>query len=435
MKNTIKKINNLQYQFMLKISNQELEKLTNVEINILKRETILNGFRRGKVPLKLIPNFNIKKIQKNLIDTLLSKSFKKLITEKNIEPIYHKNIFYEKKMQKNNLIFLIKFEKYPNFKLKYSKKYKIKKILIDINKKKIDKIQKKLNDKTKNFQNFINFNSYVTIDYKIFLNNNLLTKFSKKNFSFIFGLGEIDYAIEKNIIGVQKNKKLKIKFKFSKIHPEEILQNKEVIIEILIKKIDEGKNLHFLKNKNHIFHDIKNKNQNNKNLINTINKKFKIINKKYIKFQIFQKLLYHNPILVPSELVNNEIQNVIKTSKEKYKQNINNIFSYYSENSNLLESIRKIKINLFIRNIIEVNSIEIDKKKTENLFQKIKKILHEKTKLQKNKKNFEKFYEYLNSIILKEQVLHHLYENIGFINKKIIFSENTINMLYQIIKN
>ncbi|QCI26885.1 hypothetical protein D9V80_01840 [Buchnera aphidicola (Thelaxes californica)] len=433
----IEKISALKYQFYITLYVPKIEKLINKKILKIQKNSTINGFRIGKVPIEIIKNKYYNQTKQKLIQKIVTKKFFNMISEKKIKLFSYDDMFYKHNVKNNYLNYYIKFEIQPKFDLKLNKLKKIQKITYKNNNNYYKNIIKKincLNSKKKTYQTIIDFNSIVTIDYSIFLNNEKKECYTIQNFSFIFGNNILDYKIEKKLLGKKKNNEVTVNFLFSKIHPEKKLQNQYSKIKIFIKSIE--KNTYMLdflfynKEEQSMFITLEQKQK-----ITFIQKKIKKYTtlkiEKYLKYQILHNLLFSNPIAIPTKFIEHEYKNLIHNLYYLYHNKIKNLLSHYSNTLLKLEAVRNAKIKILFNKIIKLNKLEIDLEKTKQLLQHFKeKYIKDKKKIANNK-NDKKIINYLNNVLLEKKIFDILYSvfNIQKTEKSItdIFQNTLLN--------
>ncbi|WP_422667367.1 trigger factor [Buchnera aphidicola] len=435
----IEKNKNEEYRVTIKIPEIIIKKNIIKKFNEINKNENINGFRKGKIPIDIIKKKYGNNIYYDVLNQLMQKFFHKFIIEKKINTIgnpkyyIHSNEYNNFKNFKYSVIYALK----PIFKLQDIKSIQVKKIIVNITKQnilnQIQKNQKNLK-KWKITQRSIKTNDRVLLDYKVYVNNQIIEEFHQKNFSLIISknilLPQLYYQIQNHYI----NDVFFFKIHFSKFHPEKKLQDKEVIFKIKIKKIEEKiKNIVLSENQEEKIEPIYYKKMKEK-----INKKIKKINDNYIYFQIIQKLIKNNPIIIPHILIEEEIKNIYYDNLQKYQKNEGNILEKKYHINIHLQAKKNIHIKLIIQNIISENNILPDLNTIDKLIKKISlnyKKPEEIINLYKTDKNL---IEKIKNIELEIQVMNLLFKKITIIeeyytlDQAIYYAKNTIdnNLFY-----
>ncbi|WP_295165191.1 trigger factor [uncultured Buchnera sp.] len=380
----------------------------------------INGFRKGKAPIKVIQEKYGNSVYYDVFRELMQKFFYEFTNKEKIKTIGSPKFYMHdnKDSSKEYFEYSVIYELYPNFQIQDVKKIKVKKINVQMTdeevKKNIERYQIK-----ENIWNSVNKaikpNDRVTINYCIYENNKKIKKFNAQNISFIVSQNTLIPQLNYKIINHFINDIVFFKIKFHAFYPEKELQNKDITFKIKIIKIEKKQEeLEGNRKKNTLEKKI---NQLHYQTIkNNLNSRINIITEKYLEDQLIQKIIEKNIILIPPLLFQEEMKILYKQYKKKYQE----------ENSNLLEKKYhfdlnlKIKKRLSIRVIMEKIIYDNQLVADENNIQKL---------IKKISSNYKKPKEIIN-LYNKTQNLKNTIKNIElenqamFLLKKIIKIEN-----------
>ncbi|QCI23983.1 trigger factor [Buchnera aphidicola (Macrosiphoniella sanborni)] len=387
-------------------------------IKISKTKNI-NGFRKGKIPIKFIEKEYGDAIYYDIFKQLMQKFFYEFIREKNIKiigaPRYyiHENQDKIEKQYKYSVI----YEIYPQFKIDDIKNIEVNKIDVQIKNEDIRNsiIKNKLhNIFWKKVNRPIQLNDRVTIDYYVYKNRFLIQQFNKKNFIFIVSHNTLIPQLKYKIINRVINDIFFFKIKLHQLHPEKKLQNKEIICKIKIIQI-EAQDEKKIYEKNIIKKTLETIDY--LNIKQNISLQINQITDKYLEDQIIEQIIKKNIISIPPLLF------------EQYKQTIYKKFvkQYEEENANILEKKyhynidiqvkKKLCMKILLEKIISDNKIFLDEKYMQSLIKKIS-LNYQKPKeiiyLYNNNKNFQNT---IKNIELKNQAMILLKKRIKIIKK------------------
>lgn len=330
--------------------NEEVEKNINKESDKIN----LKGFRKGKIPKKLIIEIYGETIYNDVKMDLLNKKIKEHIIKENIDLVNNPVIVSEIDDKKNNLMFKIKYEIFPKINLNIEK-IKARKINIKIKeddiKKEIEYIQQIYGTWNVVENDEIKYGDKVNID--IFEKNNKnIKKYNNKNINLI--LDNKEYFI--------KNLKEKIifckaigKYDFYVKEDEIVNEITNIIITIHIKKFERFfpamLNMDLAKKLN-----IENVN------IDTISdyakfnieKKIKHISYSILKNDILEQLINVHEFDIPSSIITKEVAEKKNTVDEiikdvKLKLLLNEIRSKF--NIEISENQIQEKLNSLYPNV------------------------------------------------------------------------------------
>lgn len=356
--------------------NNELEK----KIHDASSKINIKGFRKGKIPKNIISERYGKTFYEDIKMDLLNKKIKEYVVKENINLVDNPVIISQKDDKKNNLIFNIEFEIFPNIKLNIEE-IKVEKINIKIEeddiKKEIEHIQE-----IHGFWNVlendeIKYGDKVNIDISGRTDDDKdIKKYDNKNINLI--LDNENYLI-KNI----KEKIIACKFigKYEFFLKNDVFTEEKtnIIIRLNIKQIERKYPaiLDFnLANKL----NIENINKINDYAKSNIEKNSKYISYSLLKNEILDQLVNIHEFEIPNSIIEREI------AKEKYAK---------------MEIIKDIKLKLLLNEIKSQFGIEI----SENQVQEKLSSLYPNVS--------EKIYKNLLNNLLIDEIIKFLIEKIN----------------------
>ncbi|CAL4322851.1 Trigger factor [Buchnera aphidicola (Pterocallis alni)] len=368
-------------KFILKTKNQFDQKIKFIvpfstivdynkkEIIKIRKNKIINGFRKNKMPVDLIKSKYEKLIQKKVINKIIYKNFNKIIADKKISIINQPKIIINQYKENYDFIYSIYFQSIPTIDINKIKNITIKKLSITNNETDLKYYIEYIRNNHitwEEIQDKIKKNDKITIKYHIKYNeNNTLIKTDKKIFTFINNKKQIIPQIYKNIINKKKGDIFFLTIKLPSNYPLITLQRKKIEIKIQIIQIQRKKIIY-----------------SQKQFIEYLNKKFQTTDIKKIYFilkskleeeknyiihkytnnQIKKQIIKLYNLDIPKKIIKNEIKIIHQKLNEKYNQKYEYIFQLkYHKNINST-IYKKFKLEFFITSIINHYDIIVTQK-------------------------------------------------------------------------
>jgi trigger factor len=419
------------------ISSYNIENKINKKLLFLKKTIAMNGFRKGKVPKKMIEEHYKNNIFHKILKKIIHKNFIKLIQKKNIQNYENIQYFLGKYIPGTDFNYTIKFDIVCDKLKKILKSINLYNLNIEISEENITQIllnfQKNISNwKNKNTE--IKKNDKVTINYKLKLENHHKHILTKKDFSILINKDLLLKKIFSSIIGKKIGDKITVIINFSKYHPEKKISGKKITVVIKIINIQEkiNKKINFKKFKKFGFIE-KNIPELKKNIYTQMKEESKKIARELLKKNFIKKWI---KIIKKKKYINenNQIISTVKKNICLYKEKF---LSHYKKNQNIFEKLynkniykasqKKAIIKNLIKEIINKQSLSVSKKL-------IKKVFNNTTKnfFQINKKNHK-----INKKIILKNIKNFLLQEkaFNFIFENVIITEKKINFLEAIKKN
>ncbi len=384
------------------------------EFSKINKTTNINGFRKGKAPIKIIQQKYGNNVYYDVFNKLMQKFFFEFLSKEKINIIGHPKYFINKNEEKNeNFKYSVIYEIYPHIKIKKLNLIKVEKSIVNITDAEIKKNLIENQTKTtvwNKVNRSIKINDRVKISYSVYDNNRKIEKFGIKNIQFIVLNNNLLNELNNKIINHYTDDVIFLKIFFSSFHPEKILHKKNITLKIKIIRIEEKEELKIKKNiQNTKFIELNLQSIKNK-IVQDINK----LIQNQLKNQIIHKLVILNPIKIPPILLKEEVKNLHQKLIEEYKTKKNILDKRYHINLELYAK-KRLYTKLILEKIINDNKIVVDEEQIEFTIKEIS---------SKYKNPLEIINLYNQNKILRKTI-----KNLELEKKAIIFLQNKINII------
>lgn len=230
-------IKRLKIEVPLDVLNKEIERAyrnisTSVEIK---------GFRKGKVPRKVLEQHYSKRIESDALQRIIPDSYATAIKEHNIRPVDQPQVENIKMEAGEPLSFSITVETLPDITPKDYSHLELTRTIIRVTDKDVENELKVIQElhaelesaDDKPIENY----DHVILDYEGFLNNVSLKKLKGINHPLFLGTNRFIPEFEKELIGLKKGDSKDIKVVYPVNYPDNELAGKEVQFRVVIKEL------------------------------------------------------------------------------------------------------------------------------------------------------------------------------------------------------
>ena len=365
MKVTVQNKKGLSKDLKIFVEKKIIDNHLNERYEEVSKTVQLKGFRPGKVPKEVLKRQFGKAIFGEVLDKVLKETSTKALSDNKIKPAGQPKIDLKTYGEDKDLEYIISVTELPKIDLKPIENIKVDEYEVSIDKKEIDK---RIADIAKNQKNFkenenaiskngdlISFDYKATVDGKDFKGN------EGKNTQLEIGKDLFIKGFDKQLVGIKKNEKIKIKIKLPENFPEKEVANKdaEFVCKILFIKNPEKVSIddEFAKNLGaKDLNDLKSLlekqiNQEYKNSLNMLSKK-----------QILDQIEKYNVNEIPQNLVEQEIKIITEGLKEDEVKKKKKDFEK--------KAIQRIKVGLVLNEFGEANKIKIEENEIQAEIQK-----------------------------------------------------------------
>ncbi|ANZ22662.1 trigger factor [Buchnera aphidicola (Diuraphis noxia)] len=425
MKFIMEKNKDSSHRVTIKILNKIINNEIMTEFIKIRKKTNINGFRKGKIPIKIIKEKHGEKVYYDVFKKLMQKFFHDFIYKEKIKIIGHPKYYMNKNQNQKQEYFeyFVIYEKYPKFDIKQLKYLTAKEIIVNVTDKNITNIIEQNAYEQQNWETVnkpIKMYDRITVEYNIYdEKNQKIEKFNVKTIQFIVFKNTLFTQLNERVINHVVNDIIFFKVKFHQFHPEKELQNQAISFKIKIKKIEKLKEID-----NQHTKEIKKFDASEYKIIkNNLNYEITKTIEEYLKNQILDNILKKNIIIIPKILLEEEVNKLYEKYKINYKENNHNILEK-RYHYNLRKQAKKILcFKIIIEKIIVDNNLTSHKKNIKALIKKIS--LNKKKELELidlyNKNHY--FKDLIHNLDIETQAMYLLKKKVNIIQQEWNFDQ------------
>jgi trigger factor len=240
-----KRLENATVELQIEIPENRIEVEYKSVFDMIQREAKVDGFRKGKVPLKIIEQKFQEKADFEVVENLLRSVYLEAITEKKLTPFSKPEFDFEKIKRGESFSFKVKFEVAPTVELGNYKNLSVEQRNCVIKDKDIKReieslIEKNADIKKKGEGELLENGDLVKIKVKRIdnLDESEIEKTAFKEYSIIVGKSNEEYTFDSYIIGMKEGEEKEIDVKYPKKYEIEDLAGQNVTYIVKIAEIN-----------------------------------------------------------------------------------------------------------------------------------------------------------------------------------------------------
>lgn len=323
MKIKLETLNKLTKQLTVEIKKDTILNENKKKIKNLSKSIQLNGFRKGKIPEKVITEKFGEDINQETINKIINNCLKETIVKENINIIDQPSIKLQQPNEEDTYIYILEFEIYPEIKLNLEN-IQVKKYTSVIS---ITDIENEIREYTKVYGNWTEIdeesidNDIVVIDTIGKKNNIIMEKYTQNNLEIELNeKNDTFHNIKEKLLNKKTNQTITL---FLNENNELKEHDNNIEIKILIKKIK--RNLLKEPDKN-LAEKLGVINGDITKINDHIKKKLEIISSsmenKILRNNILKELVNKHTFEIPTVLIEKEKKINTQQDIEKIKENI-----------------------------------------------------------------------------------------------------------------
>ncbi|WWO99010.1 MAG: trigger factor [Candidatus Dasytiphilus stammeri] len=405
----------LRRKIQITIPADHIENMVKKELFKLASKISLDGFRKGKVPLKIIAQRYESSIRHDVLKDLMQNHVRTAINQQKLRPVGQLKYVSNEYQVGQDFTYLVEFEVYPNIEIKEWENFHLEKPLVEITELDVDNMLMTLRQQQESWKKATRAakaGDRVTIDFISVEDGKNVEKFTDTVLVIGHGLMPLDF--ETGIIGHQSGETFRVEVRLSENPQADNLQSKLANFSILLKKVEELEitefNLDWIKNfrpDEGSISEIRNK------IRQSLERELKWAVRSYIKLQVFNELLKSNTIDLPVSLIETEIER-LRRQNSLYLVNNGNHFlslprSFLEENAK-----KRVAISLLLSEFIRINHIQAEESKIQALLEDLSARYDNPKKVREDFRKNHEITNHFYNLILEDQAINMI------INKSIV---------------
>ncbi len=355
------------------IPKESIEPKIKDRLKSLARQSQINGFRPGKVPMRLVEQRYGKLVRDEILGEVIQTSFSEALTQENLRPV--SDASFDLKSDINNLeqglSYTATFEVSPKFTTLHVDGLAVEKPVAKITEADVDTLLLRLRQQHQTWQEVDRLSidgDRVVVSFVGAINGNPLKENDFKQIPVI--LGQKNFILpgfEEKLMGTRKGDDIEFDLTFPKEHTNPELAGQTVHFEVHVSKVEESHLPEIDENFVKSF-GVADGSEDTLRIEarRNMERELKYVTSAQLKQQVLEALLKANPIdEVPPSLVEEETRHLLKTQQQKWQ--IENLHADQFKD----EAQMRVKIGLLIGELIRIRQMQPNADKVRQMVENI----------------------------------------------------------------
>ena len=375
------------HEVNIKIEGEEWKKALHKAYEKNNKKAKIDGFRPGKAPYEIfVKHYGIENLFIDAADSCLQESYLKAITDSKLIPVTEPKVDI-KEIDENHVEFIFTIITKPEIKIKKYEGLKIKKDKLEV---KEEEIQDEIDHLLEQYaelvvkEGTVENGDTVIIDYEGFLDGVPFEGGKAENYSLVIGSNTFIPGFEEQLIGMDKDSEKEIKVTFPEDYHAENLKGKETTFKVKVHEIKTKQNREL---DDEFFEDL---GMEGVNSLETLKESIKEHLEAHKKTDIENKFVddmldaisKQTEIDIPEEMVEDEINHLIKRFEEQLKYQGVSLDLYYSltktTEKDLREQVEKeafknVLYRLILEELVKILEITVTDEEVDEELEKMAK--------------------------------------------------------------
>jgi len=364
MQVSIETLTGLERRMTIEVPAEQVESQVRSRLQEAAKTFNMKGFRKGKVPVKVIKNRFGDGVRQEVVGEVISQSWVEAVTKENVKPAGQPSIEPKNLEEGQNLEFIATFEVYPEIELKDFSGVTIEKKQADILDADIDKMIETLREQRKTFKEVDRKSQegdQVNVDFVGSVDGEKFDGGEAKGTNLILGSKRMIPGFEEGLVGVSGGESLTLPVTFPKDYQNKELAGKKAEFAITVNNVSEptlpeldddffssfdvaegGLDAFRTEVRANMTRELKNANRNN------------------IKNQVIEGLLEIHEVDAPKALIANEINGLRQQAMQQFGGGQNIDPSMLPDDLFAEQAERRVILSLVMSEIVSKNDLKPD---------------------------------------------------------------------------
>ena len=327
----------------------------------------LNGFRQGKVPLKVVRQRFGLGVRQEVVGEVMNRSFQEAVTQEQVHPAGQPSIEPKEWGEGKDLEYVAVFEVYPEVELGQFMGYEIKRPVSEINDADVDKMIETLQKQQTTYTDVdreAKPDDRVNIDYVGTKDGEEFQGGKADNQFLVLGSGTMIPGFESGLEGTKAGDQITLDLRFPDDYNSSELAGKDVKFNVTVNSVSEGivpeideaffEKYGVSEGGESAFRD-EVKGNMERELKNAVSNK--------VKTQVMDTLLENHEVDVPKALVQSEIQTLRQQMIQQFNARSNASLDFEKmlpDNMFEEQAQKRVRLGLIVNEIVRANSIAVD---------------------------------------------------------------------------
>ena len=364
MQVSIETLTGLERRMTIEVPAEEVESQVRSRLQEAAKTFNMKGFRKGKVPVKVIKNRFGEGVRQEVVGEVISQSWVEAVTKENVKPAGQPSIEPKNLEEGQNLEFIATFEVYPEIELKDFSAVTIEKKQAEILDTDIDKMIKTLREQRKTYKEVDRKSQQgdqVNVDFVGTLGGEKFDGGEAKGTNLILGSKRMIPGFEEGLVGVSSGDNLTLPLTFPEDYQNKELAGKKVEFAITVNNVSEP-TLPELDDEFFASFDVA---EGGLEAFRTevranMTRELKNANRNNIKNQVIEGLLEIHDVDAPKALVANEINGLRQQAMQQFGGGKNIDPSMLPDDLFAEQAKRRVILSLVMSEIVSKNDLKPD---------------------------------------------------------------------------
>ncbi|NOY67438.1 MAG: trigger factor [Gammaproteobacteria bacterium] len=425
MQVSVESISTLERKITVQVPSTRIDDAVDSKLKELSRTVRMDGFRAGKVPMKVIKQKFSGQVRQDVVGEVLQSTLYEAINQENLKPAEGPKVGDVKMEPGSDLEYSASFDVYPEITLASLDGKTIEQVVASVEDSDLDKMFEKLQTQRVTWESvdraaeeadqiIITFEG--RIDGEPFDGGK-----ADQDFPLVLGSESMIPGFETQLIGAKEGETKTIEVTFPDDYQGKEVAGKKAEFDVVIKKVNKPVlpevNDEFAKE----FGVSEGLEAFKVEVRNNMNRELAARLQAQKKNVVMELLLEVNDIEVPKALVDNEVEALIKQAIGNNPQSMKN--ASLPKELFLDQASKRVKLGLLVGEVIQANDIKVDKSRVKAKLEEVSGTYEHPAAVIKAYTESAELMQSLEGLVMEDQVVELLSSQVTVSEKNMAFDE------------
>ncbi|OWZ83887.1 trigger factor [Natranaerobius trueperi] len=385
MESTWERIDENKVKLTIEVDEDRVEDSLDKAYKKVVKKVELPGFRKGKVPRKILENrFGPEVLYEDALEILVPEAYQEAIEENEIEPVAQPEIDVEQMEKGEVLKFTATVDVKPEPKLGEYKGLEVEKEKIEISEQQVEDELKRLQEQHAEYEQIEDGEAEngdrLVIDFKGYVDGEPLEGGEAENHNIEIGSDQFIPGFEEQLIGTKPGEEKEVNVTFPEEYPQEQISGKDAVFNVKVKEIKKKNLLSIDDELAKDVSDFESLDELKQDISNRLEQEAKEKGEQQVEEQVVSKAVENAEVNIPEPMIDQELDTMLKEFEQNLSYQGLDLNTYYkmanTDEDSLKEQFKdsaknRVKRNLVLEAIRDEEGITASEEEVEEEIKKI----------------------------------------------------------------
>lgn len=428
MQVSIEALEGLERRMTVQIPSERVSEAVEKKLKDLSKTVRIDGFRPGKVPLKVVQQKYGGHVRQEVIGDVIESSYQEALIQEKVRPAGMPSIDSVSTEEKEDMSYTATFEVYPEVETLDLESIEVEKPKVEISAEDFDAMLQKLREQRKGWKETkgsAKKGFQVMVDFEGRIDGELFEGGSGKDMAVEIGAGQMLPEFEAGLEGVKATEQRTVEVNFPDDYHGAEVAGKKAEFTLKANKVSKPKlpelDEEFAKGFGVEDGDLEKMRADIRaNMEKEKNDRLKL----NIKNKVMTGLLEHNEIIAPTAMVAEEINSLRAQAAQRMGQDPESVDeTSFPDELFSAEATRRVQLGLLIGEVIKSEKIELDQELVDAAIEEMAVAYEQPDQVREYYRHNQQARSGIESMVLEDQVVAHILDKAKVTEKEANFED------------